>query len=153
MVSAVLWSEEGDVAVEQLDAGGPLGLAFGRDQHPAGVEALAGHRGDRHGGPLPLVLVIDLGHRAVELAQVGRERAQHRPLVLQRGRVGQAQLEPEHGDEHGAPHGIGGGHAARMRYRGISTISYAVFCLKKKKNRSYSLTLVITARYVTLITT
>ncbi len=108
-IGSVLGSVDGHIAAQQLDAGRALDLALGRHQHPAGVEALAGHGGHRQGGPLAQVLVVDLGDRAVELAERRGQALDDRALVLERRGVRQPEVQAEQGDEQG--------------YLGISTIS------------------------------
>src|SRR6266571_4955002 len=57
--------------------------------------------GDREGGALPQVLVVDLGHRDVELlADPGGQGLHHVALLLERRASGDAQVEPLQGHQH-----------------------------------------------------
>jgi hypothetical protein len=56
----------------------------------------------RSGGPLPEVLVVELGHGDVEArAQAALDALQHLPLVLEGTRVLQMKFEREQTDRHG----------------------------------------------------
>src|SRR2546425_12810206 len=59
-------------------------------------------RDDADDRALPHIVVIELRHRHVEMtAQTVLQAAEHLPLVLQRLRIGDVQLEGEQADWHG----------------------------------------------------
>ena len=65
--------------------------------------ASASDRGDGHDAetrPLPEVLVLDFRHRHVEAAKPVLHAPQHHPLVLQRMRAGDEQLERQQSHDH-----------------------------------------------------
>ena len=82
-----------------------LELGLGPDEALAGVEHLldvrrrGGHHRHGHPGPLPQILVFNLGHRHGEAAPQPLDQGlQHGSLRLERARRGYVQVDFEHGD-------------------------------------------------------
>src|SRR5207249_10009556 len=91
LLPSVIGVVKGHLAVDEFQPrpGGdvPLHLL----QHLADVVSLAGHRGHSDRGPLPQVVVVDLGHRDVELvADAGGQALHHVALLLERAASGDA---------------------------------------------------------------
>ena len=93
--------EPRDLGAEQLDVGRAGHEPLDRVEqllHPA--VALGDHR-DTDRGPLPLVLVVDLGDRDAEpVAQPVDDRADRRPLRLQRPALRHVEVEGHGGGVH-----------------------------------------------------
>src|SRR3546814_9429372 len=109
------WSSD----VCSSDLGG-IGAAGGIEDHHAVGAELALHQGF----DLRIVRRLD-GDIVVEVGDGGRRVAQHEALAVERQALCQrAQVDRERSEEH------------TSELQSLMRISYAVFCLKKKKNKN-----------------
>src|SRR5579883_191329 len=71
-----------------------------------GLVGLARDAGDREAGALPEVVVVDLRDRGADpVAEVVLRRADEVPLLLERARPGEVELDRQHADESGRHRG------------------------------------------------
>src|SRR5438105_12125546 len=95
--------EPGGLDVEQLDVGRRDHEPLDRGEHLTELRIAARDDGRRDRGTLPLVLVVDLGHRDPEpVAQPVDDRADGGALRLQRSTLWHMQIETNGGGVHNA---------------------------------------------------
>ena len=93
------YAQPGGDALNSLQAVGPLDLIRDGPERP--IDELCGvtDRDHREAGPLPEILVLDLGHGHVEpVPQPRLQAAERRPLVLQRPGAREVELERQEAD-------------------------------------------------------